>query len=255
MNIIIKNIKDIIPYKDNPRNNNKAVEFVVNSIREFGIKQPIVIDSKNEIIAGHTRYLACKKLKINEIPCVLADDLTERQVKAYRIADNSTGAVSEWDIDLLNTQIDDLPGFDFKDFGLDLDLDVDSESKDVEKLSDKYSIKINAPIYTIRGEEPEISDLIDRQNTLKILENINNSNIDNDIKEFLCICAERHTVINFEKVAEFYAHQNKEVQELMEENALVIIDFEKAIERGFCKLKDWYNDMLKKSLQNDDYEE
>ena len=127
MNIIIKNIKDIIPYKDNPRNNNKAVEFVVNSIREFGIKQPIVIDSNNEIIAGHTRYLACKKLKINEVPCILADDLTESQVKAYRIADNSTGAVSEWDIDLLNTQIDDLPGFDFKDFGLDLDLDVEEQ--------------------------------------------------------------------------------------------------------------------------------
>ena len=87
-------IKDIHPYEKNPRINDNAVEAVANSIKEFGFKQPIVVDGNMEIIAGHTRWKAAKKLKLKTVPVLVADDLTEEQVRAYRIADNTTGELA-----------------------------------------------------------------------------------------------------------------------------------------------------------------
>ena len=121
MQIEMLKVKDLIPYERNPRNNKDAVDVVANSIKEFGFKNPIIIDKNNVIVAGHTRLLAAKKLKIKEVPCVRADDLTDEQVKAFRIADNSTAQVAEWDFDLLKFEIEDLPEFDFADFGLELE--------------------------------------------------------------------------------------------------------------------------------------
>ncbi len=133
MQIHTINIKDITPYENNPRKNKEAVEYVANSIREFGIKQPLVIDKDNVIVVGHTRYQACKKLKINKIPCVYADDLTDEQIKAYRIADNSTGAVAEWDLDLLKVEIDTLPEIDFKvEYALDVLIEAEEETEIIE---------------------------------------------------------------------------------------------------------------------------
>lgn len=102
MNIIEMNISDITPYANNPRNNAKAVDAVAASIREFGFKQPIVIDKNNVIVCGHTRLLAAKKLKYKKVPCVIADDLTEEQLKAYRLADNRTAELAEWDGEMLS---------------------------------------------------------------------------------------------------------------------------------------------------------
>lgn len=112
-------IKDIHPYEKNPRINDNAVEAVANSIKEFGFKQPIVVDGNMEIIAGHTRWKAAKKLKLKTVPVLVADDLTEEQVRAYRIADNSTGELATWDYDLLMPEIADLD-FDMSMFGLDV---------------------------------------------------------------------------------------------------------------------------------------
>lgn len=86
MQIVDKNIKDIIPYDKNPRKNDGAVEAVANSIKEFGFKVPIVIDSENNVVCGHTRLKAAKKLKMDSVPCVIADDLTKKQVRAFRLA-------------------------------------------------------------------------------------------------------------------------------------------------------------------------
>ena len=88
MNIILKKLEDLVPYENNPRNNDEAVDYVAQSIKEFGFKVPVVIDTNNVIVAGHTRYKASKKLGINEIPCLVADDLTPEQIKAFRLADN-----------------------------------------------------------------------------------------------------------------------------------------------------------------------
>ena len=110
---------DIKPYDKNPRKNDDAVRFVANSIREFGFRQPIIVDRDMVIICGHTRWKAAKSLKMKEVPVIVADDLTEEQVKAYRIADNSTGEVAEWDYDILVPEMDSLE-YDFADFGLEL---------------------------------------------------------------------------------------------------------------------------------------
>lgn len=116
--IIYKNIGDIIPYENNPRNNEKAVEYVANSIKVFGMKQPIVIDKENVIVCGHTRFEACKLLMYDQVPCIVADDLTDEQIKQYRLADNKVSEKAEWDefalaLELMNVEIDmSLFGFD-----------------------------------------------------------------------------------------------------------------------------------------------
>ena len=118
MRIYEININNIKPYENNPRFNDEAVEYVKNSIREFGFKVPIVIDKNNVIITGHTRYKACSELGITKIPCIRADDLTEEQVKAFRVADNSVSDVATWDFTKLEIELQDLD-IDISDFGLD----------------------------------------------------------------------------------------------------------------------------------------
>lgn len=111
------NIDDLKPYKNNPRNNIEAVKYVKNSIQEFGFKVPIIIDKDNTIITGHTRYKAAKELKITEIPCIIADDLTEVQIKAFRLVDNKVSEKSEWDFELLDKELEDILDIDISEFG------------------------------------------------------------------------------------------------------------------------------------------
>ena len=96
MKIINKQIKELVPYQNNPRKNDKAVDAVAASIKQFGFKQPIVIDKDNVIVCGHTRYKAAQKLRLKEVPCIMADDLTDDQIKAFRRADNKTAELAEW---------------------------------------------------------------------------------------------------------------------------------------------------------------
>lgn len=117
MEIVNKKIKDLKPYENNPRFNDDAVEYVKNSIKEFGFKVPIVVDKNNVIVAGHTRYKASIELGLKEVPCIVADDLTDEQVKAYRLADNKVSEKSEWNYDLLDQELDDIIGLDMNDFG------------------------------------------------------------------------------------------------------------------------------------------
>jgi ParB-like chromosome segregation protein Spo0J len=113
VNIINKPIGDIKPYDKNPRNNAPAIDKVAASIKEFGFKVPLVIDKEGVIITGHTRLLAALKLGMAELPCVLADDLTPEQVKAFRIADNKVGEFATWDESLLLQEINDLKLADY----------------------------------------------------------------------------------------------------------------------------------------------
>ena len=108
MEIIYKQVDDLIPYEKNPRKNSKAVKYVANSISNFGFKIPIVIDSNNVVVCGHTRLLACKKLNICSVPCIIADDLTDEQIKAFRLADNKVAEKAEKDYDLLNDETQDI---------------------------------------------------------------------------------------------------------------------------------------------------
>ena len=133
MNIIEKNLKDIKPYEKNPRKNDNAVKYVANSIKKFGFKSPIVIDKNNVIVAGHTRYKASKKLGLDKVPCIIADDLTDEQIKAYRLVDNKVSELAEWDIDLLGEELDGIFDIDMSDFGFDLS----EEEEETEIIEDE----------------------------------------------------------------------------------------------------------------------
>ena len=121
MQITMMNIADIRPYERNPRHNEEAVDAVARSIKEFGFRNPVILDRDKVIVAGHTRVLAAKSLGMTEVPCVVAEDLTPEQAKAFRIADNRTAEIAEWDYDLLPIELKELrtDGFDMGLLGFD----------------------------------------------------------------------------------------------------------------------------------------
>lgn len=132
MQIVELNISDLTPYKKNAKKHpEEQVEHIANSLREFGWKQPVVIDTDNVIIAGHGRVLAAKKLGWDNAPCIYADDLTEDQIKAFRLADNKTSE-SDWDLDLLMPELDDID-LDMTLFGFEFDDDEDNEDVEVKE--------------------------------------------------------------------------------------------------------------------------
>lgn len=146
LEIKYKKLEEIKLYENNPRNNDEAVEYVANSIKEFGFKVPIVVDASNIIVAGHTRYKACVKLGITEVPCIVVDDLTEEQIKAFRLADNKTAEIATWDLDLLKQELGEIGILDMTEFGFDF-LEEDNSIEEI--VEDNYNVDENIP------EEPQ----------------------------------------------------------------------------------------------------
>ena len=146
-NIIEMAISDVIPYENNPRKNEAAVDSVAASIHEFGFKNPIIVDSENVIIAGHTRLKAAEKLGLETVPVIVADDLSEEQVKALRLADNKTAELADWDFSRLEEELAELEGFDMSLFGfseLEKELESDSaEREEVEIGDETYQLIID----------------------------------------------------------------------------------------------------------------
>lgn len=130
-------ISEVKPYDKNPRKNDDGVEAVANSIKEFGWQQPIVVDKDNVIIVGHTRYKAAKKLGMDKVPVVVADNLSDEQAKAYRLADNKTNELTDWEFSKLNEELSSIVDFDMKDFGFDAeDLDLATSWDDSGSFDD-----------------------------------------------------------------------------------------------------------------------
>jgi site-specific DNA-methyltransferase (adenine-specific) len=139
--IVDKPIEWLRPYENNPRNNEQAVEAVANSIKEFGFKVPIVATIDGEIVNGHTRFKAAKFLKLKTVPVLIADDLTEEQIKAFRLADNKTGELADWDVELLYSELDELTGFDMTMFGFeDIDFSLDDFEEDEKETGEEADI-------------------------------------------------------------------------------------------------------------------
>lgn len=144
MNVIEMEIEKLIPYSRNPRININAVDKVAGSLQEFGFQQPIVVDKKNVIIVGHTRYLAAKKLGLTKVPVQIAESLTDTQAKAYRITDNRVGEISEWDKVLLKLELTDLSEMDYNidEMGFEnLELDVPRENEEVAPKEKEFKNK------------------------------------------------------------------------------------------------------------------
>lgn len=166
MNVVDMRIDDIIPYEQNPRNNEAAVEKVAESIKEFGFKVPIIIDKDNVIVAGHTRLKAAQKLKLEKVPVVCATDLTEEQVKAFRLADNKTSEFSLWDFTKLEQQLEEIKDIDMSRFGFEEDKEPTAEEADGGEVEDKQrakiAVRINFPdLKTWREHENALRELVD----------------------------------------------------------------------------------------------
>lgn len=160
MQIYDKPLGWLTPYENNPRNNDEAVEPVANSISEFGFKVPIVATSDGEIINGHTRWKAAKKLKLKTVPVIIADDLTEEQVRAFRLADNKVAEIAQWDIELLLSEIESVDNLDMTLFGFtdsdytlddfeDEETDTDISEDEIESEGDSVSSVEYGDIYQL----------------------------------------------------------------------------------------------------------
>ena len=153
--IIYVNIDDIKPYENNPRFNDNAVEYVKKSIENFGFKVPIVLDKNNTIVCGHTRVKSALELGIKEIPVIYADDLTEEQIKEFRLVDNKVGELAEWDYELLDQELADID-IDMTDFGFE---DYE-EIKKPEVVEDNYEVEIPEEPKTKIGDIYKLGDHI-----------------------------------------------------------------------------------------------
>jgi hypothetical protein len=142
MQIVNIEIKKLKPYEKNPRKNDKAVDKVAKSIKQFGFKVPLVVDKNNVIIAGHTRYKASLELDLKEVPCIIADDLNENQIKAFRIADNRVGQEAEWDFDLLQEELEELIGsFDLSELGFESE-ELDFMQEEIKIVEDDFDVEL-----------------------------------------------------------------------------------------------------------------
>ena len=121
MKVVEIELRKLIPYENNPRKNEKAVDAVINSIKQFGFKNPIIVDENMVIISGHTRRLAALKLSMDKVPVIIAKDLTEQQVRAFRLADNRVASFSSWDENKLKEEIAEINEIDLSDFGFKKD--------------------------------------------------------------------------------------------------------------------------------------
>lgn len=232
-------LKDLRPLKDNPfkSTGDEQIKQIGQSIQEFekmlSIRK-IVIDENNEIIGGNKRFFALKALGYTEIPDGWIDkqtDLTDEEKRRFIVTDNAHYG-SFWDYETLMKW--NVPAT----WGVDIEFADDMEDIDSEELGDAYTSKVDSPIYEPREEQPDINDLYDTGKYKELIKNIKKSSISKHIKDFLIAAASRHIEFNYAYIADYYAHSDKKTQKLMEDSALIIIDFEKAIEQGYVKLKE-----------------
>lgn len=159
LNIVYKNIKELKPYKKNAKKHSKEqVEQIANSIKEFGFTQPVIIDKNNCVVAGHGRILGAKKAGLKQVPTVMLEDLTEEQIKAYRLVDNKLNE-SEWDFSLLDEELEDLIG----DMNMDLfGFDEDEVKQEEQKKKVEFEIKEKYEVHIICKDEKQMEQVFNK---------------------------------------------------------------------------------------------
>ena len=227
------NINKLKPANYNPRQiTKKQFNDLRESIVRFGLVDPVIVNSDLTVIGGHQRLKVCTQLKHTEIDCVMLD-LSKEEERELNIRLNKSGG--EFDTDLLANyfDVDELVDWGFKHIELGLNID---------KIEENYTNKINTPQYKPNNEKPSVNQLINETKQKELLKKIQESKVDDETKEFLIKATQRHLVFNYSKIADFYAHSDKDTKKLMEDSALVIIDFNDAIENGYVELN---NDLRK----------
>jgi DNA modification methylase len=174
LNVVTMKIADLKAYDNNPRKNEKAVDAVANSINSFGFKVPVIIDKNNVVVAGHTRLLACKKLGIEEVPCVIADDLTEDQIKAFRIADNKTAELADWDFDKLKEELGsidiDMEQFGFTDLEKIMDREVMEDEFDENEALPENPYARKGDVFILGKHRVMCGDATSKDDVLKLVD-------------------------------------------------------------------------------------
>ena len=225
--------------KRNYRKHDKRNKSLIKkSLEKFGAGRSIVVDAEGEIIGGNGVYEQAQKLGLktkivetdgSELVVVKRTDLKtdDEKRKALAVMDNSTSDTSEFDLELLTA---DFSVDELEDFGIEL-----PEEKE-ENESGKYSIKITPPIYSPKKNKPKLSECVDLEKYNQLKKEIeSNKNISEEERELLLLASTRHICFNYENIAEYYCHCSDDTKSLMEKNALVIVDINKAIEFGFVK--------------------
>jgi hypothetical protein len=249
-------IERLVPYEKNARTHSAdQVAQIAASIQEFGFTNPILVASDDGILAGHGRLAAAKDLGLREVPVVVLDHLTPTQRRAYVLADNKLALNAGWDEEMLQQEIAalSLVDFDLSLMGWSDDelaglLDPEGIDDDAghEGEEGKYTDKVDVPPYEITGPKPELEDIYDLSKVEELLQQIEQSSLPDKEKHFLRAAAYRHAVFNYQHCAEYYAHSSADVQELMENSALVIVDFDKAIQNGWVKLNEQLKEIYRK---------
>ena len=245
MKITKVKISELKQAEYNPRRmTNKQYEDLKNSLEKFGLVDPIIINSDNTVIGGHQRLKIVRELGGSEVPAVRVNLSKEDERELNIRLNKNTG---EFDLDILanNFGVDELKDWGFKDIELGFNIDK------IEEKEEAYTKKIEAPIYEPKGEKPKVSELYNQDKGFELLEKIKKSKVSYAEKEFLTMATFRHTVFDYSKIAEYYVQSSKEMQELMEESALVIIDFDKAIESGFVNLSNEIREQYLKDNPNE----
>lgn len=223
--------------------NDKNKRVIRKSLEDCGAGRSVLVDKDNYLIAGNGVYEQAQQLGIpvrvietdgEELVVVKRTDLSseDEKRKLLALADNYSSDLSEFDYELVlqDFSAEDL---DLWEFSIDDIVGLDASNE----LDNLYTKKVTTPVYEPTGEKPKVEDLFDIKKSDELLAAIQKADISDIDKSFLTIAAYRHIIFDYSKIAEYYAHASKEVQKLMEDSALVIIDFNKAIELGYVKLK------------------
>lgn len=239
----------LVPYERNARTHSpEQIRQIAASIQEFGFTNPILVDGKDGIIAGHGRLAAARDIGMTEVPVIVLDHLSPAQRRAYVIADNQLALNAGWDTELLQMEVAalNLEDFDLSLLGFDeieladlLDpegIDNQEDGSDGGDRDNPYTGKTDVPPYEITGPKPEASSVYDDTKARKLIDAIDASDLPADEKHLLRAAAYRHVVFNFQSIAEYYAHSDAEMQQHMEDSALVIVDIGKAIQEGWTML-------------------
>ena len=250
-------INSLVPDPENARTHSERnLTAIVNSLQQFGQRKPIVVTHDNVVIAGNGTLVAAMTLGWDHMSVLRTPkEWSSDQIRAFAIADNRTQDLSSFDTDVLLKQLEELDtaDFDLGALGFDGDYitelgDLDS-NKELERLAgriddESYTAKITGPHYEIIGERPGLDELYDDTRAKELQTEIENADLPEDLKQFLSTAAMRHVVFNYRKIAEYYPHAPKSIQKLMEESALVIVDFQDAIRLGFVKFSESIEDLI-----------
>lgn len=250
MKVQMRDLKSITPYHRNPRRNDAAVDAVAESIQRFGFRQPIVVDRNGVIVVGHTRYKAALKLGLQKVPVHVAEEMTEAEARAYRIADNRTADIATWDEALLREELPDLksllePFFDdwsdllaappLSEEDVAADKDERTQSPSEEEVQRYVQLRGDVQ-YKPTGRAVTLSDLADETQYRELLAEIDAMALPGEVAQFLRLAATRFIRFDFENIAEYYAQADALTQRSFERLVLVILDYDDALKRGLISL-------------------